>query len=43
MLHIPEVLSKQQVSEFRKLLEDEKLWVNGRNSAGAQAQQIKNN
>ncbi|NNP73171.1 Fe2+-dependent dioxygenase [Acinetobacter defluvii] len=43
MLHIPEVLSKQQVLEFRKLLEDEKLWVNGKISAGAQAQHIKNN
>lgn len=43
MLHIPQVLSKQQAAEFRTQLEDEKLWINGRNSAGAQAQQIKNN
>lgn len=43
MLHIPEVLTKQQVAEFRAQLQDEKLWLNGKISAGAQAQQIKNN
>ena len=43
MLHIPEVLSKQQVAEFRMQLENEKLWINGKISAGAQAQNIKNN
>lgn len=43
MLHIPEVLTKQQVIEFRTQLENDKVWINGKNSAGAQAQQIKNN
>ena len=43
MLHIPQVLTKQQVAEFRAQLQDEKLWLNGKISAGAQAQQIKNN
>ena len=43
MLHIPEVLTKQQVAEFRAQLQDEKLWLNGKLSAGSQAQQIKNN
>lgn len=43
MLHIPEVLTKQQVTEFRTQLQDEKLWLNGKISAGSQAQQIKNN
>ena len=43
MLHIPAVLTKQQVAEFRAQLQDEKLWLNGKLSAGSQAQQIKNN
>lgn len=43
MLHIPAVLTKQQVTEFRAQLQDEKLWLNGKLSAGSQAQQIKNN
>ncbi|RZG47450.1 Fe2+-dependent dioxygenase [Acinetobacter wuhouensis] len=43
MLHIPAVLTKQQVAEFRAQLQDEKLWLNGKLSAGSQAQLIKNN
>ncbi|AXQ21200.1 Fe2+-dependent dioxygenase [Acinetobacter wuhouensis] len=43
MLHIPAVLTKQQVAEFRAQLQDEKLWLNGKLSAGSQAQRIKNN
>ena len=43
MLHIPAVLTKQQVTEFRAQLQDEKLWLNGKLSAGSQAQRIKNN
>ena len=43
MLHIPAVLTKQPVAEFRAQLQDEKLWLNGKLSAGSQAQRIKNN
>ena len=43
MLHIPNLLSKQQVAEFRNLFQEERLWVNGKVSAGSQAQHIKNN
>lgn len=43
MLHIPEVLSKQQVTDIRQQLLQSSMWVDGTQSAGIQAQQIKNN
>lgn len=43
MLHIPEVLSKRQVTELRQQIQQSSTWVNGAQSAGIQAQQIKNN
>ena len=43
MLHIPEVLNKQQVDELRQQIQQASVWVNGIQSAGQQAQQIKNN
>lgn len=43
MLHIPEVLNKQQVAELRQQIQQASVWVNGIQSAGQQAQQIKNN
>jgi PKHD-type hydroxylase len=42
MLHIPEVLSRQQVSEFCRAL-GEAAWVDGRATAGPQATPLKNN
>lgn len=43
MLHIPEILSKQQVAELRQQLDSSQAWVQGQHSAGFQAQKIKNN
>ncbi|RZF49781.1 Fe2+-dependent dioxygenase [Acinetobacter halotolerans] len=43
MLHIPELLNTQQVTELREQLKLPELWVNGAQSAGVQAQQTKNN
>ncbi|MCH7309059.1 Fe2+-dependent dioxygenase [Acinetobacter sp. NIPH 1852] len=43
MLHIPELLNKQQVTELRQQMKQPELWVNGAQSAGVQAQQTKNN
>ncbi|MCH7337740.1 Fe2+-dependent dioxygenase [Acinetobacter sp. NIPH 2699] len=43
MLHIPELLNKQQVTELRQQLKQQELWVNGTQSAGVQAQLMKNN
>ena len=43
MLHIPELLNKQQVTELRQQMKQPELWVNGAHSAGVQAQQTKNN
>lgn len=43
MLHIPEVLTKAQVTELRHQLQHSTCWVSGTQSAGAQAQQTKNN
>lgn len=43
MLHIPEILSKQQVAEFRHQLDHSHAWIDGQQSAGFQAQKIKNN
>jgi len=42
LLHIPEVLSKQEVAEIRRLLDSEG-WVDGLQTAGAQASGIKRN
>ncbi|WP_436898285.1 Fe2+-dependent dioxygenase [Acinetobacter gyllenbergii] len=43
MLHIPELLSKQQVLELRQQMQRASAWINGAQSAGAQAQKTKNN
>lgn len=42
MLHIPRVLSAQQVGECRKALQQAK-WLDGRSTAGPQSAQVKNN
>lgn len=42
LIHIPEVLTKQQVAEFRALLSQAD-WVNGKATVGAQGAQVKNN
>ncbi|MEH6460358.1 Fe2+-dependent dioxygenase [Chitinimonas sp. JJ19] len=42
MLHIPEVLSREQVAEFRRLL-DEADWADGRATVGEQGAQVKRN
>ncbi len=42
MLHIPEVLSREQVAEFRRRLEQTG-WVDGRATVGAQGAQVKQN
>lgn len=43
MLHIPDVLTQQQVSDLRHTLDHTPCWIDGKQSAGAQAQSIKNN
>ncbi|OTG68561.1 Fe2+-dependent dioxygenase [Acinetobacter sp. ANC 4470] len=43
MLHIPEVLTKQQVTELRQQLDASQAWIHGQQSAGSQAQKIKHN
>lgn len=43
MLHIPEVLTKSQVTELRHQLQHNSCWIDGAKSAGSQAQQTKNN
>ena len=43
MLHIPDVLSKQQVLDIRDNLDHSTAWIDGKKSAGSQAQSIKNN
>lgn len=40
MLHIPEVLTKQQVTELRQQLDASQAWVHGQHSAGIQAQKL---
>jgi len=42
ILHIPNVLSEEQIKECRKLL-DEANWIDGKTTAGDQAKQVKNN
>ncbi len=43
LLHVPHVLSKQQVQSIRQAMNQDNQWVSGKNSAGAQAQNIKEN
>lgn len=45
LLHIPQVLSPQQLQSIRKVLHDagESVWLDGRATAGAQAVQVKAN
>lgn len=43
MLHIPEILTKQQVTELRQQLDVSHAWIQGQQSAGFQAKKIKNN
>lgn len=40
--HIPNVLSKEQVAEFRKLMEDAN-WVGGKVTAGTLSASVKRN
>ncbi len=42
LLHIPEILTKQEVAEFRALM-DAAEWVDGRGTAGAQSSSVKFN
>ena len=42
ILHIPNVLSKEQLIECRKLL-NEADWIDGKTTAGSQAVNVKNN
>ena len=42
ILHIPNVLNKEQLVECRKLL-DEANWIDGKLTAGSQAKSVKNN
>ena len=42
LLHIPAVLSPQEVAQARMLL-DAALWQDGRDTAGPQASLVKNN
>lgn len=42
LIHIPEILSKQQVAEFRARLVQTN-WVDGKATVGAQGAQVKNN
>ena len=43
MLHIPEILTKQQIIELRQQLDVSHAWIQGQQSAGFQAKKIKNN
>ncbi len=42
MLHIPQVLTREQVADLRRRL-DESDWVDGRNTVGAQGARVKRN
>jgi PKHD-type hydroxylase len=42
LIHIPQVLSKNQVSEFRSKLDDAD-WIDGRVTVGVQGRQVKHN
>lgn len=43
LLHVPNVLSKEQVLSIRHAMEQNNHWVSGKSSAGAQAKNIKQN
>lgn len=43
LLHVPNVLSKEQVQSIRQAMNQDQQWGSGKNSAGTQAQHIKNN
>lgn len=43
LLHVPNVLSKEQVHTIRQTMQHDNQWVSGKSTAGGQAQQIKNN
>ena len=43
LLHVPHVLSKQHVQSIRQAMNQHNQWESGKNSAGAQAKNIKNN
>ena len=43
ILHIPNLLSKQQVQSIREAMQQDNQWISGKSTAGGQAQQIKNN
>lgn len=43
LLHVPNVLSKEQVQSIRQAMEQDNQWISGKKTAGGQAQQIKNN
>jgi PKHD-type hydroxylase len=43
LLQLPDILSKDAVRAMREQLSDDALWVDGRISAGAQAQHVKRN
>ena len=43
MLHIPQVLSKEETADIRRLLESSQDWVDGRETVGVQGAQVKRN
>jgi PKHD-type hydroxylase len=43
LLQLPQILSKEEVSAMRESLADESFWIDGRTSAGPQAEQVKRN
>ncbi|MEB3754635.1 Fe2+-dependent dioxygenase [Acinetobacter sp. MD2(2019)] len=43
LLHVPNVLNKDQVQIIRQKLQQEQLWISGKKTAGTQAQNVKDN
>lgn len=43
LLHVPNVLSKEQVQSIRQAMLQDPQWISGKATAGGQAQQIKDN
>ena len=43
LLHVPNVLTKAQVQSIRQAMQQDNQWVSGKDTAGSQASQIKNN
>lgn len=43
LLHVPEVLDRQQITALRQALESSSDWVDGRETVGAQGAQVKRN